>query len=202
MEATQLFKMTLVFATHNQHKVKEIQALVPPHITVLSLEDIGCFEDIPETANTLDGNAKLKADHVTKNYMLPCFADDTGLLVTALDGAPGVYSARYAGEANDANANMDKLLQNLTNKSDRSARFKTSIALNLNGETHFFEGIVEGDIIQQKKGDQGFGYDPIFKPKGFDQTFAELPLEIKNNISHRGKAFTKLIAYLTNYKPC
>lgn len=189
--------MKLVFATHNQNKLNEIQALVPLHITIVSLKDIGCFEDIPETAETLDGNAKLKADHVTKNYKLPCFADDTGLLVTALNGEPGVYSARYAGEANDANANMNKLLNNLADHEDRSAHFKTSIALNINGETLFFEGTMPGDITLEKKGEQGFGYDPIFKPKGYDQTFAELSLDIKNKISHRGKAFTKLIAYVT-----
>lgn len=188
--------MTLVFATHNPNKLKEIQALIPKNITLLSLADIGCFKDIPETANTLEGNAKLKADHVTNTYNLPCFADDTGLLVNSLNGEPGVYSARYAGAENDANTNMDKLLRNLLDKKDRSAYFKTAIALNLNGKTLFFDGSVEGEIIESKKGTNGFGYDPIFKPNGYECTFAELPLEIKNKISHRGRAFAKLIAHL------
>lgn len=188
--------MTLVFATHNPNKLKEIQALIPKNITLLSLADIGCFKDIPETANTLEGNAKLKADHVTNTYNLPCFADDTGLLVNSLNGEPGVYSARYAGTENDAKANMDKLLRNLLDKKDRSAYFKTAIALNLNGKTLFFDGSVEGEIIESKKGTNGFGYDPIFKPNGYECTFAELPLEIKNKISHRGRAFAKLIAHL------
>lgn len=188
--------MKLVFATHNPNKLKEIQAIVPDYISVISLKDIGCFEDIPETATTLEGNAKLKADHITTNYNLPCFADDTGLLVNALNGEPGVYSARYAGEKNDANANMNKLLKNLSNKTDRSAYFKTSIALNINGYTVFFDGIAAGEITKTKNGERGFGYDPIFKPNGYEQTFAELPLETKNKISHRGKAFLKLITYL------
>ncbi|MFD0797736.1 non-canonical purine NTP diphosphatase [Maribacter chungangensis] len=188
--------MKLVFATHNQNKLKEIQALLPNGITLVSLQDIGCNEAIPETAPTLQGNAKLKADHVTRNYKLACFADDTGLMVPALQGEPGVYSARYAGKQNDANANMDKLLKNLSDKTDRSASFKTSIALNLNGNTLFFDGTVEGVITENKVGEKGFGYDPIFKPNGYKQTFAELPLEIKNQISHRGKAFSKLVAYL------
>lgn len=191
--------MTLVFATHNPNKLKEIQALLPDNITLLSLEDIGCFEDIPETASTLEGNAKLKADHVTKNYRLPCFADDTGLLVTALHGEPSVYSARYAGKESDANANMDKLLKNLSDQTDRSACFKTSIALNLEGKTLFFEGSVAGVITKDKAGEKGFGYDPIFKPNGYEQTFAQLPLEIKNKISHRGKAFSKLVTYLNTH---
>lgn len=188
--------MTLVFATHNSNKLQEIKALLPKNITLLSLADIGCLENIPETANTLEGNAKLKADHVTNTYNLPCFADDTGLLVNALDGAPGVYSARYAGSENDANANMDKLLKNLRHKTDRSAHFKTAIALNLNGKTIFFDGCVNGIITVAKKGENGFGYDPIFKPDGFEETFAQLPLEIKNTISHRGRAFAKLVAHL------
>ncbi|WP_396637595.1 non-canonical purine NTP diphosphatase [Maribacter sp. R77961] len=192
--------MELVFATHNKNKLKEIQTLVPDNIQLLSLTDIQCHEPIPETKNTLKGNAKLKADYVTKNYGLPCFADDTGLLVKSLNDAPGVFSARYAGPQNNAEANMDKLLQNLKNKPDRSARFKTVIALNLGGKTFFFDGTVTGEILTQKKGQDGFGYDPIFKPDGYEKTFAELPLEIKNKISHRGKATVKLINYLnTNY---
>jgi XTP/dITP diphosphohydrolase len=188
--------MKLVFATHNQNKLKEIQALVPDHIQLVSLEDIGCTEAILETADTLQGNAKLKADYVTKNYSLPCFADDTGLLVDALNGEPGVYTARYAGVESSADANVKKLLKNLLDKKNRAAHFSTYIALNLAGETLFFEGSAQGLITDKKKGENGFGYDPIFKPAGYDLTFAELPLETKNKISHRGKAFAKLIAYL------
>lgn len=188
--------MKLVFATHNQNKLKEIQALVPATITLVSLKDIGCLEPIAETESTLHGNAKLKADYITAHYNLPCFADDTGLMVNALNGEPGVFSARYAGIENDANANMDKLLRNLNDKKDRSASFKTVIALNLTSTTMFFKGEVKGTILKTKQGQKGFGYDPIFKPDGYDRTFAELPLEIKNNISHRGKAFAQLIAHL------
>ena len=188
--------MKLVFATHNQNKLREIQLLVPKHIKVISLHEIGCTDPIPETADTLEGNAKLKADFVFKKYNIPCFADDTGLLVSALNGAPGVYSARYAGEANDANANMDKLLHNLIGEKDRSASFKTVIALHLSEKIQIFEGSVQGEICTEKKGIAGFGYDPIFKPLGYDETFAQLPTSVKNNIGHRGKAFTKLIEFL------
>lgn len=188
--------MKLVFATHNQNKLKEIQALVPDHIQLVSLEDIGCTEAIPETADTLQGNAKLKADYVTKNYGLHCFADDTGLLVDALNGEPGVYTARYAGVASGADANVKKLLKNLLDKKNREAHFSTCIALNIKGETLFFEGSAEGVITKKKKGENGFGYDPIFQPAGYDYTFAELPLETKNKISHRAKAFSKLMAHL------
>ncbi|ASV31922.1 non-canonical purine NTP diphosphatase [Maribacter cobaltidurans] len=191
--------MKLVFATHNQNKLREVQQLLPKKIELVSLNDLGCTEDIPETAETLEGNAKLKSDFVYDKYRLPCFADDTGLIVQALNGEPGVYSARYAGAQNDADANMDKLLRNLKDKEDRSACFTTVIALNLDGETQFFEGSVQGEIIGSKKGSQGFGYDPIFKPDGYTETFAELPLEIKNEIGHRGKAFSKLITYLKIY---
>lgn len=188
--------MQLVFATHNQNKVKEIQQLLSTQIKLISLNDLGLKEAIPETANTLEGNAKLKSDYVFKKFKLPCFADDTGLLVRALNGEPGVYSARYAGANNDANANMSKLLANLSDKKDRTACFTTIIALNLDGNTIFFEGSVSGEITHVRRGTKGFGYDPIFQPDGFNQTFAELPLEIKNKIGHRGKAFSKLIAYL------
>ncbi|WP_430425442.1 non-canonical purine NTP diphosphatase [Maribacter litoralis] len=188
--------MKLVFATHNPNKLKEVQQMVTDQIELINLDTIGCSTDIPETAQTLEGNAKIKADFVTNNYNLSCFADDTGLLVNALNGEPGVYSARYAGEHNDSNANMNKLLVNLKNKSDRSAHFKTVIVLNLNGETHIFEGKIEGVIIESKRGKNGFGYDPIFQPNGYKETFAELPLSIKNEISHRAQAFKKLIAYL------
>ncbi|VXC34392.1 non-canonical purine NTP diphosphatase [Maribacter litoralis] len=188
--------MKLVFATHNPNKLKEVQQMVTDQIELINLDTIGCSTDIPETAQTLEGNAKIKADFVTNNYNLSCFADDTGLLVNALNGEPGVYSARYAGEHNDSNANMNKLLVNLKNKSDRSAHFKTVIVLNLNGETHIFEGKIEGVITESKRGKNGFGYDPIFQPNGYKETFAELPLSIKNEISHRAQAFKKLIAYL------
>ena len=187
--------MKLVFATHNLNKLKEVQELVPPHIELLSLTDINCDEDIPETEPTIEGNAKLKADYVRDNYGLNCFADDTGLEVAALNGAPGVYSARYAGPENDAAANMFKLLQNLEGKEDRSAQFKTVIALSLNTSEESFTGICEGEIIQQARGEKGFGYDPIFQPKGYDQTFAEISSEEKGKISHRGKAIRQLISY-------
>ncbi len=188
--------MKLVFATHNLNKLKEVQALIPSQITLVSLTDIGCLEDIPETSNTLEGNAKLKADYVTQKYNLPCFADDTGLLVNALKGAPGVFSARYAGEQKSSDDNMIKLLSELYTEEDRTAKFQTVIALNLNNESLFFEGIVEGEITTRRKGEKGFGYDPIFKPHGYNQTFAELPLQVKNDISHRGIATKKLINYL------
>ena len=190
--------MKLVFATHNSNKLKEIQQLLPEFIELISLDMLGCMDEIPETANTLEGNAKLKADFITNTYQLPCFGDDTGLLVNSLNGEPGVYSARYAGEQNDSQANMAKLLNNLKNKEDRTAHFKTVIALNINGETHIFEGKVIGEITTSQKGNHGFGYDPIFKPNGYKETFAELPLSIKNSISHRGQAVQKLIAYLNN----
>lgn len=188
--------MKLVFATHNQNKVKEVQLLMPKNITLLSLNDIACFDEIAETANTLKGNAQLKADFVTKKYGYDCFADDTGLLVDSLNGEPGVYSARYAGEEKSAEANMSKLLKKLETKENRTARFKTSIALNIDTKKLQFEGEVEGVITKKKQGTDGFGYDPIFKPNGFDKTFAELPIEVKNKISHRGRAIQKLISYL------
>lgn len=188
--------MELVFATHNPNKLHEVQLLMPKHITLLSLDDIGCTEEIPETSETLEGNAKLKADFVTERYGIPCFADDTGLFVDRLNGEPGVYSARYAGEQKNADDNMDKLLEALQNEENRSARFKTIIALNLLQENHIFEGIIEGSITKQKFGAEGFGYDPIFRPDDHEQTFAQLPIETKNKISHRGKALQKLITKL------
>ena len=160
--------MKLVFASNNQNKIKEIQLLLPETIEVLSLEDIGCFEDIPETADSIEGNAILKADYVTQKFGYNCFADDTGLEVEALNGEPGVYSARYAGEQKDANDNMDKLLVNLKSKTNRLAQFKTVIALNLNGQQHLFNGIIKGKIIEEKKGANGFGYDPIFVATGYN----------------------------------
>jgi len=188
--------MKLVFATHNKNKVEEVRAIFPAHFSLLSLTEIGCTEDIPETGKTLMENASLKANYVTQKFGYPCFADDTGLLVNALKGAPGVYSARYAGEHRNANDNMDKLLNELADKKERTARFETVIALNLNNEQYIFTGKIEGEIIHNKSGEKGFGYDPVFKPNGYDKTFAELPLEIKNKIGHRGKAIQKLISYL------
>ena len=188
--------MKLVFASNNKNKIQEIQALVPNTIQIVSLEDIGCTEDIPETADTIEGNAILKANYVTSKYGYDCFADDTGLEVEALNGAPGVYSARYAGEQKDANDNMDKLLSELKDKSNRKANFKTVIALNLNGKQNLFTGIINGKIIKEKIGTNGFGYDPIFVADGFDKTFAELSMEEKSTISHRGIAVKELILFL------
>jgi XTP/dITP diphosphohydrolase len=188
--------MKLVFASNNKNKIQEIQALVPSTIQIVSLEEIGCFEDIPETADTIEGNAILKADYVTKKYGYDCFADDTGLEVEALNGAPGVYSARYAGEQKDANDNMDKLLFELKDKLNRKANFKTVIALNLNGKQNLFTGIINGKIIEEKIGTNGFGYDPIFVADGYEKTFAELTMEEKSTISHRGIAVKQLIEEL------
>ncbi|WP_293294964.1 non-canonical purine NTP diphosphatase [Allomuricauda sp.] len=188
--------MKLVFATHNDHKLKEVQQLLPKNIQLLSLKDIDCFDEIPETGDTLEENAKIKADHITQTYGLNCFSDDTGLLVDALNGAPGVYSARYAGEQKDASDNMQKLLNELNGKNNRKAHFKTAVHLNLNGEVHAFEGTVEGVITDKEQGKGGFGYDPIFKPNGFDKTFGELPSNVKNSISHRGRAIRKLVEFL------
>ena len=190
--------MQLVFATHNPNKLKEVQILFPKEIQLLSLKDIGCMDEIPETANDLEGNATIKANFVTDNYGYPCFADDTGLLVDALDGAPGVYSARYAGEQKNADDNMDKLLLQLHKHPNRSAHFKTVIALNLNHEQLLFKGIVQGEITTEKKGEKGFGYDPIFRPNGYNKTFAELPISVKNTISHRAKAIEQLLAFFKN----
>lgn len=188
--------MQLVFASNNKNKIKEIQQLLPATIEILSLESIGCYEEIPETADTIEGNAILKANYVTEKYGYNCFADDTGLEVAALNGEPGVYSARYAGEQRNAEDNMNLLLDNLVDKTDRTAQFKTVIALNLNGQQHLFTGIAKGKITTEKSGNQGFGYDPIFQPEDFKETFAKLSLEIKNKISHRGKATQLLITFL------
>lgn len=189
--------MQLVFASNNPNKIKEIQLLLPKEITILSLEEIGCLEDIPETASTIEGNAILKANYVTEKYGYPCFADDTGLEVEALNGEPGVYSARYAGEQRNANDNMTKLLNNLAEKENKNALFKTVICLNLNGNHYLFEGIIKGKIINEKRGSEGFGYDPIFIPNGYSKTFAEMPIDEKSKISHRGLAVEKLVAFLT-----
>jgi XTP/dITP diphosphohydrolase len=188
--------MQLVFASNNKNKIKEILLLVPSDIQILSLEDIGCIEEIPETADTIEGNAILKANYISENYGYNCFADDTGLEVEALDGEPGVYSARYAGEQRDANDNMAKLLANLEGKSNRNAQFKTVIALNLDGKQNLFRGVINGKIIEEKIGTNGFGYDPIFIADGYSKTFAELTLEEKSVISHRGLAVKQLVDFL------
>ena len=188
--------MKLVFASNNKNKIKEIQLLVPASIEIVSLEDIGCTDDIPETADTIEGNAILKANYVTEKYGLNCFADDTGLEVEALNGAPGVYSARYAGEPKDDNNNMNELLFQLEKETNRSANFKTVIALNLNGKQELFVGMIFGKIISEKIGTNGFGYDPIFVAEGYEKTFAELDMEEKSNISHRGIAVKQLITFL------
>lgn len=190
--------MQLVFATNNFNKIKEVQALIPKHIKLLSLNDIGCIEDIPETQNTIEGNSIQKAEYIKNQYGHDCFADDTGLEVDALNGAPGVYSARYAGEQRNADDNMNKLLTELSTKTNRNGLFKTVITLQLNNKQHTFTGICEGDITNIKSGASGFGYDPIFKPKGFQQTFAEMDLSLKNSIGHRGKAVLQLVDFLNS----
>jgi XTP/dITP diphosphohydrolase len=186
----------IVFATHNPNKLKEIRQMLPSGLRVLSLEDIGCLEEIPETAATLEGNARLKASHVHEHYGYDCFADDTGLEVMALDGAPGVFSARFAGPGATSEANIQKLLQLLEGKKDRRARFRTVISLAKNGVFRFFEGQVTGEILSQPNGSGGFGYDPVFRPEGYDISFAQMPLEEKNRISHRGRAFRNLSAFI------
>lgn len=189
----------LVFATHNLHKLEEIRNILKKH-EVLGLPDIGCHEEIVEDADNLQGNAKIKADYVTNNFHLDCFADDTGLEVEALGGAPGVYSARYAGEGCSYHDNVVKLLKALDGVENRKARFRTVIALNINGEQYFFEGIVNGKILTEEHGEGGFGYDPIFQPDGFDKSFSEMGMDEKNKISHRGRATAKLVEFLNNYQ--
>ncbi len=188
--------MQLVFASNNKNKIIEIQSILPDTIKILSLEEIGCFEDIPETADTIEGNAILKANHVTEKYGYNCFADDSGLEVDALDGAPGVFSARYAGDQKNDDDNINKLLTQLSAEKNRKANFKTVIALNLDAQQYLFKGIANGTITDHKKGSNGFGYDPIFQPDGFDKTFAEISLEEKSAISHRAKAVKELISFL------
>lgn len=192
--------MQLVFATNNNNKIKEVQVLIPKHIKLLSLQDIGCFEDIPETQNTIEGNAVQKVNYIKEHYGYDCFADDTGLEVDALNGAPGVYSARYAGEQKSAEDNMAKLLKELNGNINRNAQFKTVIALHLNNNMYTFTGICKGEITTIKNGEKGFGYDPIFKPAGYNQTFAEMDLALKNTIGHRGKAIAQLVAFLNFQK--
>lgn len=188
--------MQLVFASNNKNKIKEIQQLVPSDIQILSLEDIGCDVDIPETADTIEGNAILKANYVTEHYGYNCFADDSGLEIEALNGAPGVYSARFAGPQRNDTDNINKALTLLEKESNRKANFKTVIALNLNGQQHLFTGIVHGQITKEPIGSNGFGYDPIFIADGFSVTFAQISLEEKAQVSHRGKAVALLTSFL------
>tara|TARA_R110002124_G_scaffold250200_6_gene415249 strand:- start:1292 stop:1873 length:582 start_codon:yes stop_codon:yes gene_type:complete len=192
--------MKLVFATNNLNKLAEVQKMLPNSIELLSLKDINCFDEIEETETTLEGNAKLKANYITEKFGYNCFADDTGLEVESLNGEPGVYSARYAGTENDSKKNMQKLLSELETKSNRKAQFRTAIALNLNNKQFLFEGICKGEILTEKQGTDGFGYDPIFKPNGFNNSFAEMTSEEKNSISHRGNAIQKLVSFLTKNK--
>ena len=189
-------KKKLVVATNNAHKLEEIAAILGEEMELLSLKDINCHADIPETADTLEGNARQKAMYIYENYGMDCFADDTGLEVEALNGAPGVYSARYAGDGHDSEANMQKLLHELQGKKNRKAQFRTAICLIQEGKEYLFEGIVKGEIIGEKRGGAGFGYDPIFVPEGYEQTFAELGNDIKNTISHRARAVEKLCSFL------
>ena len=190
-------KKRLVFATNNAHKLEEIRAILGNSIEILSLADIHCHADIPETAETLEGNARQKSRYVYEHYGLDCFADDTGLEVESLGGAPGVYSARYAnGQGHDSQANMNKLLKEMEEKNDRKAQFRTIISLIEKGEERQFEGIVKGQITREKRGESGFGYDPIFQPDGYETTFAELGSDIKNRISHRARAVAALCDYL------
>lgn len=192
--------MKIVFATNNLNKLTEVQKMLPESIQLLTLKDINCFDDIDETETTLEGNAKLKANYITDTFGFSCFADDTGLEVESLHGEPGVYSARYAGQENDSEKNMQKLLSQLKNTSNRNAQFRTAVVLNLNNEQFVFEGICKGTILTEKSGEKGFGYDPVFRPEGYTTSFAEMTSEEKNAISHRGIAIRKLVEFLTDYK--
>ena len=192
--------MRIVFATNNEHKLDEIKKISKGQLDILSLSDINCHDEIPETGNTLKENALIKAQFVKDKYGIDCFADDTGLEVEVLGNAPGIYSSRYAGPNCDSEDNMKKLLQELQDKGNRSAQFRTVIALLLNGEEHYFEGIISGEIIHQKEGTNGFVYDPIFRPVGYDKTFGELPEKVKNSLSHRAIATQKLVTFLLQQK--
>lgn len=189
-------KRKFVFATNNAHKLEEVTAILGNRVELLSLKDINCHTDIPETADTLEGNALLKAQFIQKNYQMDCFADDTGLEVEALNGEPGVYSARYAGDGHNAEANMLKLLHTMEGIENRKAQFRTVFALIIDGKEHLFEGVIKGEIIKTRRGNSGFGYDPIFVPEGYSQTFAEMGNELKNKISHRTIATNKLCKFL------
>ncbi len=190
--------MQLCFATNNAHKLKEIKALLGETFSLKTLQEIGCNEELPETTDTIEGNSAQKAEYVWEHYHVNCFADDSGLEIEALNGAPGVHSAYYSGERNHAR-NIERVLRELANETNRKARFKTVITLTLSGKSHSFEGVVEGIIIDTPRGTDGFGYDPIFVPEGHDQTFAEMTLEQKSKISHRSRAFAKLVLFLQNY---
>ena len=192
--------MKLVFATQNENKAQEIQSLLPEYFKILTLKDIKCFDDIAETADTLEGNSLIKASFISETYNLNCFADDTGLEIESLDFRPGVHSARYAGPDKSAAANIDKVLSELEGKTKRNAQFRTIITLILNSSTFTFEGIVHGEIILEKRGENGFGYDPIFVPEGALKTFAEMTLTEKNQYSHRARAFQKMIVFLSEFK--
>lgn len=188
--------MKLVFATNNAHKLEEIREMLGKKYEIISLKELGCHDNIPETQDTLEGNALQKARYIHKKYGVNCFADDTGLEIKALNNAPGVYSARYAGDAHDSETNMEKVLRQMKGISQREARFRTVITLILNNRIHSFEGIIEGEILSSKQGESGFGYDPIFRPKGHSLSFAEMSLADKNKISHRGQAIQKLVKFL------
>lgn len=192
----------ICFATNNKHKLEEVKQALGHEFQILSLEEIGCLDELPETQDTLEGNSLQKADFVFTKYCVPCFADDTGLEVEALQGAPGVYSARYAGQQRSSEDNINLLLKNLTGRSNRTAQFRTVITVVGLGAMQSFEGVVKGEIIPVKKGVDGFGYDPVFQPEGFNKTFAEMTMQEKNNLSHRAKAVQKLATYLrsTKYK--
>ena len=192
--------MKLVFATQNENKAQEIQSLLPEYFKILTLKDIKCFDDIEETADTLEGNSLIKASFISETYNLNCFADDTGLEIESLDFRPGVHSARYAGPDKSAAENIDKVLSELEGKTKRNAQFRTIITLILNSSTFTFEGIVHGAIILEKRGENGFGYDPIFVPEGALKTFAEMTLTEKNQYSHRARAFQKMIVFLSEFK--
>ncbi len=191
--------MKLIFATNNKHKLEEVTKIINKRFKIVSLKDIECFEDIPETQNTIEGNASQKSHYIYKKYKLNCFADDTGLEIDALNGEPGVYSARYAGENCSFDDNVKKVLKKLEGTKNRNAQFKTVISLIINGKEHQFEGIIKGKILTKKKGKLGFGYDPIFQPENYKETFAELSSEIKNKISHRGIATKKLADFLKSF---
>lgn len=190
--------MQLVFATNNRHKLEEVEAKLQGKIKLLTLNDIGCFDDIEETGDTFNANASIKSRHIYQKYNMNCFGDDSGLEIDALNGDPGVYSARYAGEHGNHAANIKKVLDNLKDKTNRKARFRTVISLIWNGEEHFFDGTVEGTIRTAASGTDGFGYDPIFEPDGYSITFAEMSMDEKNSISHRAKAMEQLLAFLSN----
>ncbi|WP_138990072.1 RdgB/HAM1 family non-canonical purine NTP pyrophosphatase [Larkinella sp. C7] len=193
--------MTLCFATNNANKLAEIAALLGDQFTLKTLQDIGCFEEIPETQDTIPGNSRQKAEHVWDHYHVNCFADDSGLEVDALDGAPGVHSAYYGGHPRSYERNLNLLLTNLKDQTNRRARFRTVITLVIDGQYQSFEGVAEGQILTEPRGNGGFGYDPIFQPDGYDRTFAEMSMEEKGDISHRGKAFAKLVAFLKELPP-